>query len=237
MWTFILSLSSLVVYVVAQTAEQLAAVDTTKAAVQQQILDLVNECRRTVQPTATNMLKVQWNAEASKTAEAWAKQCQFVHSKQADKQITNYICGENLYSTSYATNWKEAIEKFCNEKVNFTYGQGKVSGTVVEHYTQQVWYNSYLIGCYAAYCPNGKTYKWFFVCHQCPEGNLNQIIRPYTSGTTCGACPNNCDNKLCTNSCNIGNTFTNCNTYKGRCDVQAVKDGCKGMCQCPNAII
>ncbi|XP_069832047.1 cysteine-rich venom protein-like [Dendropsophus ebraccatus] len=237
MWTSILCLLSLVVYLDAQTAEQLAAVDTKVAAVQQEILKAMDECRMTVKPSASNMLKMEWSPDAAKTAEKYAKQCKFKHSEASERTIPAFTCGENLYMGSHFATWTQAIKAFCDEQKNFVYGKGKTSpNAVTEHFTQQAWATSFLAGCSAAYCATGE-YRWFYVCHQCPFGNISPAVKPYKSGTPCGDCPKYCDNGLCTNSCKVKNKVTNCETYRGRCSDSRVQAACEGMCKCPNAIV
>lgn len=236
MWLFILCSSSLIVYSVAQTAAQLAAVNTDSATVQQKILDLINDCRRNVNPTSNNMLKMVWNTEAAKTAKAWAEKCTFEHSAASQKTITNSVCGENLYMATFYVTWEDAIKAFCDEKQFFVYGKGSTDNKVTGHYTQLVWYNSYKVGCYATYCPTGQ-YRWYFVCHQCPGGNFPPILNPYGSGPSCGKCPNNCENRLCTNPCTENDKFTNCESLKSMCSRPEMITGCPASCNCKTEIV
>ncbi|XP_069830384.1 cysteine-rich venom protein latisemin-like [Dendropsophus ebraccatus] len=137
MWTSILCLSSLVVYIDAQTAEQLAAIDTNVAAVQQEILEAMDECRMTVKPSARNMLKMKWSPDAAQTAERYAKQCQFKHSKEIQRTIPGFTCGEILYMGSHFVSWTKVIKSFCNEQKDFEYEKGKTSPqAITEDFTQ-----------------------------------------------------------------------------------------------------
>ncbi|CAM5131081.1 unnamed protein product, partial [Natator depressus] len=49
-----------------------ATLTTDLPEVQIEITDKHNELRRLVSPTASNMLKMVWNAEAAKNAKSWA---------------------------------------------------------------------------------------------------------------------------------------------------------------------
>ncbi|KAG8453116.1 hypothetical protein GDO86_004799 [Hymenochirus boettgeri] len=72
---------------------------------------------------------------------------------------------------SYPASWQEAIQSFYNEVENFEYGKGaKVPGLVIGHYTQVMWYSSYLIGCYSTECPeDNERLQYYYVCHYCPS--------------------------------------------------------------------
>uniref|UniRef100_A0A8D3E0B1 SCP domain-containing protein n=1 Tax=Scophthalmus maximus TaxID=52904 RepID=A0A8D3E0B1_SCOMX len=154
-----------------------------------QIVNKHNDLRRSVQPTASNMLQMSWNREAAANAQRWANTCSMNHSPDTSG------CGENLYMSSYQSSWSDAIQSWYDEVKDWRYGMGSVNGGVVGHYTQLVWYRSNQVGCAMASCPNAA-YKYFYVCHYCPPGNY-QYARPYKSGPPCGDCPNACDNKLC----------------------------------------
>nr|XP_056712792.1 serotriflin-like [Euleptes europaea] len=105
---------------------------------------------------------------------------------------------------------------------NFKYGVGTTDPKQnIFGYTQIIWYNSYLIGCAVAYCPE-ITFPYVYICHYCPGGNLKkQVARPYKEGPPCRDCPNKCKDKLCTNPCKYRDKLWNCKdllkiyTYSG----------------------
>ncbi|XP_068136127.1 cysteine-rich secretory protein 3-like [Hyperolius riggenbachi] len=211
---------------------------TTMTSTQQQILNAINNCRRNVDPTATNMLQVEWNKAAQLTAQKYAETCSMVHSSSEARRSNGTDCGENLYMASYAASWDEAINAFCNEKNYFEYGKGATTpGAVFGHYTALVWYNSYLVGCGVAHCPDHPQYKFFYVCHHCPAGNIQgQTTTPYEKGPSCGKCPSNCKDKLCTNPCRQeADVYSNCKDLKDYCpyDPNIIKN-CKSSCNCKN---
>ncbi|XP_068089320.1 serotriflin-like [Hyperolius riggenbachi] len=226
---------------IVQTAEGAATPmppSTTLASTQKVILDAINKCRRNVNPTATNMLQVEWNRAAQLTAQKYAETCSMKHSLSTARQSNEMDCGENLYMASYAASWDEAINAFCNEKKYFTYGKGaNTLGAVVGHYTALVWYNSYLAGCGVAHCPDHPQFKFFYVCHHCPAGNIiGKLETPYEKGTTCDKCKSHCKDKLCTNPCRQQNDqYSNCPTLKTYCSSMAhIKTMCKSSCNCVN---
>uniref|UniRef100_A0A672GI92 Cysteine-rich venom protein TEL1-like n=1 Tax=Salarias fasciatus TaxID=181472 RepID=A0A672GI92_SALFA len=217
-------------------ASEIVTVRTTSTE-QNEIVNKHNTLRRSVSPTATDMKKMSWNSEAAANAQRWANTCSMKHSSSSDRVISSSGCGENLYMSSAKNSWSSAIQKWYDEVKNWRYGQGSINGGVVGHFTQVVWYNSNKIGCAMAYCPN-STYKYFYVCQYCPPGNY-QLARPYTSGSSCGECPNACDNKLCTNPCPYTDQHSNCPELKAQhtCSDEDVASWCPASCKCTDQII
>ncbi|KAG8511964.1 Cysteine-rich secretory protein 2, partial [Galemys pyrenaicus] len=196
---------------------------TSKAEVQGDIVNKHNEKRRSVSPKASNMLKMSWSSEAAENAQKWANKCTLSH--------TTSHCGENLFMSSNPRSWSQAIQSWYDEVNDFVYAKGpKNPKAVVGHYTQVVWYSSYLVGCGIAYCPNQTLLKYFYVCQYCPSGNIiSRINTPYQQGAPCASCPNDCDNGLCTNSCKYQDTYSNCKELvaKMSCNYKDYKDKCK----------
>ncbi|XP_003833223.1 cysteine-rich secretory protein 3 isoform X2 [Pan paniscus] len=212
---------------------------TTQTQVQREIVNKHNELRRAVSPPARNMLKMEWNKEAAANAQKWANQCNYRHSNPKDR-MTSLKCGENLYMSSAPSSWSQAIQSWFDEYNDFDFGVGpKTPNAVVGHYTQVVWYSSYLVGCGSAYCPNQKVLKYYYVCQYCPAGNwANRLYVPYEKGAPCASCPDNCDDGLCTNGCKYEDLYSNCKSLKLTltCKHQLVRDSCKASCNCSNSI-
>uniref|UniRef100_A0A2K6EPW5 Cysteine rich secretory protein 2 n=1 Tax=Propithecus coquereli TaxID=379532 RepID=A0A2K6EPW5_PROCO len=236
---------------------------TTQTQVQREIVDKHNELRRAVFPPASNMLKMEWNREASANAQKWANKCTLEHSNPEDRK-TSTKCGENLYMSSDPTSWSNAIQSWYDESLDFEYGVGqKHPDKVIGHYTQLVWYSSYLVGCGIAYCPNQDFLKYYYVCQYCPALRHFQLLReeqsekyltlcilnfsgnnvvkkntPYQQGAPCASCPDNCEKGLCTNSCEYEDLLTNCDSLKNTagCEHELLKEKCKASCLCENKI-
>nr|XP_056712787.1 uncharacterized protein LOC130483900 [Euleptes europaea] len=187
------------------------ALSTTNADQQKEIVDKHNECRRSVQPTAANMLEMNWDPDTAANAQQWANQCHLDHSSDESRIIGGRKCGENLFMSSHPSSWTQAIKAWDDEKKDFEHGTGATSeGAVIGHYTQVVWYSSFKVGCALAYCPN-QSFKYYYVCQYCPAGNIRSKLKtPYAAGTPCGECPNNCKDGLCTNPCEYDDDYTNC---------------------------
>uniref|UniRef100_A0A8B9I2E8 Cysteine rich secretory protein 2 n=1 Tax=Anser brachyrhynchus TaxID=132585 RepID=A0A8B9I2E8_9AVES len=181
----------------------------------QVILKEHNEIRRSVVPTARNMLKM--------VSYAYPLAC-----------IT---CGENILLSSQPKTWAETIQVWNSQGSNFKYANSNDTLELYEY--NQVWYNSYQVGCAVAYCPRNQ-YNYFYVCHYCPPGNnIMQVAAPYKSGPRCADCPDHCDKGLCTNPCRHRDAFPNCRNMKTLfgCRHSVVREKCAATCKCNTQII
>ncbi|KAM4834539.1 cysteine-rich secretory protein 3-like [Thomomys bottae] len=229
-----------------------ASLSTALPEVQKEIVDKHNELRKAVSPSASNMLKMSWNAKAATNAQKWAEQCNYRHSDSDFRKTSTYrhkhlrvlssldlSCGENLFMSDYPTTWSSAIQTWYDENADFNFGVGpKTPEAIVGHYTQVVWYASYLVGCGVAHCPQ-QPYKFFMVCHYCPAGNFYQRrYTPYKEGKPCGLCPNDCESGLCTNACSYEDLYSNCKELKqlATCEEPMVKKSCCASCNCSDKI-
>ncbi|KAM6180756.1 cysteine-rich secretory protein 2 [Erethizon dorsatum] len=212
---------------------------TTQSKVQSEIVNKHNELRKAVTPPASNMLKMEWSKEATVNAQQWANKCTLEHSNPEDRK-TSTKCGENLYMSSDPTSWSTAIQSWFDESQEFTFGVGpKSHSAVVGHYTQLVWYSSYLVGCGVAYCPNQEDLKYYYVCQYCPAGNnVNTKNTPYKPGIPCAGCPDHCEKGLCTNSCEYEDLLSNCESLMktAGCEHQLLVEKCQATCRCENKI-
>ncbi|XP_062429109.1 serotriflin-like [Rhea pennata] len=206
---------------------------------EQQIVDQHNEIRRSVIPTASNMLKMVWNEKAAINAKKWANKCQMKMSPREERVVKGVVCGENILQSSYPSTWPEAIKVWANQMSNFKYGVGSIKKNANIHsYTQLIWYNSYQVGCAVAYCPNSRL-NYFYVCHYCPAGNdLRKIATPYNKGPKCGDCPGHCDRGLCTNPCKHQDLIQNCENMEKLfgCQNDMVRIKCPATCKCTTQI-
>ncbi|XP_006524099.1 cysteine-rich secretory protein 2 isoform X1 [Mus musculus] len=181
---------------------------------------------------------MEWSIQATTNAQKWANKCILEHSSKDDRKI-NIRCGENLYMSTDPTLWSTVIQSWYNENEDFVYGVGAKPNSAVGHYTQLVWYSSFKIGCGIAYCPNQDNLKYFYVCHYCPMGNnVMKKSTPYQQGTPCASCPNNCENGLCTNSCDFEDLLSNCESLKtsAGCKHELLKTKCQATCLCEDKI-
>ncbi|XP_078503273.1 cysteine-rich secretory protein 2-like [Lissotriton helveticus] len=203
--------------------------DTGYGNVQNVICDTHNKCRRNADPSASDMQKLVWNKEAAANAKRVADKCIFEHSSEAERKISTCVCGENLASTTRSMLWDKVIPLWDNEKYDFKYAIGPTPNKQYLHYTQLVWGNTYGIGCACKECSGFHLY----VCHYACMGNtVGKLNTPYTEGTPCGKCPNNCENGLCTNPCLYKDKASNCKELSYACDSGMLGDKCDETCKC-----
>ncbi|KAF4788342.1 Cysteine-rich venom protein TEL1 [Turdus rufiventris] len=101
------------------------------------ILELHNQIRRAVIPTARNMLKMVWSEKAAKSAQKWASQCEMKISPKDKRVINGVTCGENVLLSSYPRTWADTIQVWYSQSSNFKYGYGAISRNInVQSYTQ-----------------------------------------------------------------------------------------------------
>ncbi|XP_075719938.1 cysteine-rich venom protein TEL1-like [Rhinoderma darwinii] len=132
------------------------------------IVDRHNELRAQVDPSPSNMLKMEWSDEVAANAEILANECEHCHSKADQRVITTFGCGENLYMSSRLQNWTKVIQGWWDEEKDFVFASGTIdSSSVIGHHTQLVWYKSSKIGCSSVHCPN-QNVPYVYVCQYCP---------------------------------------------------------------------
>ncbi|XP_067325588.1 serotriflin-like [Anolis sagrei] len=213
--------------------------ESTPVADQIVIVNKHNSLRRSVSPTASNMLKMEWNDKVAVNAKKWADKCTQEHSPPAERTVDGIQCGENLFMSTAATSWDVVIQAFYDEVKDFKYGTGPTSpNAVIGHFTQVVWYRSYQVACDFASCPNGR-FPFYYVCQYFPAGNIAHLIpTPYKAGPPCGDCPNACDNGLCTNPCKHHDKYSNCASLAKQpgCDYGNMMKECAASCLCKTEI-
>ncbi|XP_019392697.1 PREDICTED: serotriflin-like [Crocodylus porosus] len=202
------------------------------------IVDKYNDLRRNVSPTASNMLKMEWDPDVAASAQRWASKCQNTISPEGETTVRGVRCGETILQSSKPASWSAVIQYWYDRVKYFKYGVGGTDeNESFNTYTQVVWYSSYQIGCSVAYCPNNQ-FNYFYVCHYCPAGNIvEHLATPYKEGPKCGDCPHACENGLCTNPCRFRDADSDCSTLKelfGCNDM--VKEKCPATCKCTTEI-
>ncbi|XP_067303885.1 cysteine-rich venom protein ENH1 [Pseudorasbora parva] len=216
------------------TACNWVSVCTDLTSVQQEIVDVHNDFRRAVNPTASNMLKMSWSDAVAQSARGWIDQCNMTHGPPSSRVMDGYEMGENLFKGSGLNSWTKVINAWHSEVNNYEYPSRSVNGQPTGHYTQVVWYSSYEVGCAMTQC--GKFF--FYGCHYYRAGNYRGVP-PYSLGTPCASCPGNCQDNLCTNPCPYINKYTNCDALKAlaSCGHAFVRQNCPASCLCEDKII
>uniref|UniRef100_A0A3P8UW95 Cysteine-rich venom protein-like n=1 Tax=Cynoglossus semilaevis TaxID=244447 RepID=A0A3P8UW95_CYNSE len=201
--------------------------------VQKEIVDQHNDFRRNVQPTAADMLKMSYSKEVGHSAQSWVNRCLLKHGPVMSRMINGYQMGENLFYSSYYLSWTDVIKAWHSEVEHYKFPIGSINGQPTGHYTQMVWKGSYKIGCGVKLC--GEVF--LYGCQYYRAGNF-RFWNPYTVGPSCQACPNDCEDRLCTNPC----PHINNNVY---CPLKALDKVCSNeqfkmcpaSCSCKTEII
>ncbi|NWU99201.1 GRPL2 protein, partial [Upupa epops] len=187
------------------SGKPLAFPSITDKAFIEECVRIHNELRTQVQPPASNMLYMTWDATLAKIANACAKRCVFKHNihlwKKHQCHPTFTFLGENIWvGNRQAFVVADAIKSWYNEVNFYNFSEHKCT-KVCGHYLQVVWDNSHKIGCAVTDCKevSGIRNAANFVCNYSPSGNFSR--RPYKEGQACGNCSqgDTCENKLCRN--------------------------------------
>ncbi|NXI58601.1 GRPL2 protein, partial [Chloroceryle aenea] len=164
-----------------------------------------NDLRARVQPAASNMRFLTWDAALARTARAWSNKCIFEHNiylrkkHQCHPNFTSI--GENIWVGSRpAFSVADAVKTWYNEVRFYTLATHNCT-QVCNHYFQVVWDYSYKIGCAVTLCKEvaGIRNAANFICNYSPSINFPR--RPYKEGRSCSNCGkgDTCENKLCRN--------------------------------------
>ncbi|EGT37220.1 CBN-SCL-15 protein [Caenorhabditis brenneri] len=172
---------------------------------QKEIVDFHNTLRSSIakgkyvakgtkKQAASNMLKIKWDANVAKSAQAFANKCPTGHSGAKG-------LGENMY-WRWSSNAPKDLNEFglraskawASEFEKYGWKTNKLDGALfdsgVGHATQMAWADTGSIGCGVKNCgkDKNKMYKVAVVCQYKVPGNfMGQDI--YKSGTTCSSCP------------------------------------------------
>ncbi|XP_067301642.1 peptidase inhibitor 15 [Pseudorasbora parva] len=164
------------------------------------IVDMHNELRSQVQPSAAFMQKVAWDETLRLVAEAYAAKCIWDHNPD----LESLTLGENLFVSTGSFNATKAVLDWFEENVDYDYEnkycpEDKMCG----HYTQMVWANSNRIGCASHICDTLEGLDFekatILVCNYYPQGNF-EGENPYKAGDPCSDCPENlpvCEKNIC----------------------------------------
>ncbi|KAM3872998.1 cysteine-rich venom protein pseudecin [Diretmus argenteus] len=209
---------------------------TENTAIQAEIVEQHNAYRRSVEPTAADMLIMNWSDEVAASARNWVDRCELAHGPPSTRMLQGYELGENLFFASALHTWDKVVSAWHSEVANYQYPNGSINGGAIGHYTQIVWNSSYKVGCAGTLC-KGNVY--YYGCHYYRAGNFRRVP-PYKVGPPCASCPDACENKLCTNPCPYVNTYRNCpamkNQWVGGCGNALVHKWCPAECKCANEI-
>nr|XP_026689905.1 uncharacterized protein LOC113474179 [Ciona intestinalis] len=172
-------------------------------------VDQLNEIRRSVKPTASNMLELVWDPVLAEIAKNYTSKCVFDYNEvyMSDYSIGYTSVGMVFNMAEWKLNFTgqltEAITNWKKEGRRYTYRNSFCLGNC-EKYTQIIWAQTYAVGCSITACnpvkgPYSLGPKNFVVCNYGPASGSG---KPYISGPSASACPTGYipKNKLCSNS-------------------------------------
>ena len=173
------------------------------------IVNLHNNVRASVSPTASNMMALEWSDCLASVARDYLNSCPgFNHNpnRTTDAQqkgcLTNispaYV-GENVYVASYLADYAQAINFWADEEQFYDYDQNSCTKSC-SHYTQIVWATTTQVGCAKKDQTECGGNGILIICNYAPGGNYNGLL-PYKQGNPCDDCPTGyqqCNNNLCT---------------------------------------
>ena len=150
----------------------------------QEALDAHNRARCLVNPSASSMPPVTWDAALARVAQGWAMRAtRFAHNPNRTRQYAQLggvdAVGENLslLSASLAS-VPFVVGSWVSEQQTYTYHDVAAGDAKWSHYTQIIWAATRRVGCGKAPRANSQV---LYVCNYAPAGNV--IGRtPYTAG-------------------------------------------------------
>ncbi|XP_006820735.1 cysteine-rich venom protein latisemin-like isoform X2 [Saccoglossus kowalevskii] len=165
----------------------------------QEIVDIHNTLRKSVEPPSSNMQHMFWNDQLADMAQTWAEGCKWEHGQPEMTEDPEYISiGQNMWKGGH-TSVPRATQAWDSERKFFHYQDASCDDNqMCGHYTQVVWATSKDVGCGVADC---GTYN-MIVCNYGPRGNYAGA-QPYKTGVSCSECPvpSWCYEALCMPSC------------------------------------
>ncbi|NWH29115.1 GLIP1 protein, partial [Chloropsis hardwickii] len=166
-----------------------------------------NTFRSKVNPPASNMFRMSWDAALAKSAKAWAKKCKFSHNTYLEMpgkmHPTFRLVGENIWTgTARIFSVDAALRSWFNEVSSYDFSTNTCTN-VCGHYTQvsltcsefqTIAMTTFLIRVFLPLDSFSMTANkiLFLFC----RGNYPR--KPYKEGQPCSRCSNEkCINKLC----------------------------------------
>uniref|UniRef100_A0A8C1NCH4 SCP domain-containing protein n=1 Tax=Cyprinus carpio TaxID=7962 RepID=A0A8C1NCH4_CYPCA len=166
------------------------------------IVDMHNELRSKVYPSAASMQKVVWDETLRLVAEAHAAKCILESNPQREK----CRMGENIFTDANPFNATKAMQVWFGEGEDYEFETNNChEDKICNHYIQAVWAGSNKIGCAAYFCDKIENLNsekaTLFVCNYYPVSSEDfKNKKPYESGVPCSGCPETlpvCEDNMC----------------------------------------
>lgn len=149
----------------------------------------------TPQPSAANMMEMEWDDELATIAQRHADQCKFEHDCPDCRKVSRFDVGQNLF-VSYGnireeTDWKQPMEAWFDEEIRDFPSKNIEPFNYVQkagHYTQLAWATTTKVGCGLTTYTHGKFIGRMYVCNYGKAGNMIGGSM-YSVGEGCSSCP------------------------------------------------
>ncbi|XP_071487979.1 uncharacterized protein [Diadema antillarum] len=214
------------------------------------IVDIHNQKRGNVTPSAANMEFMSWDEDLASAALAWAARCTLTHGIPENSTISRFL-GQNIWAGyvlagNRSPDLLSPFMAWINEDRFYDYDTNSCAeGQICGHYTQIVWASTNKVGCGRARCSVGdNTFfdRWIVVCNYLPGGNIRGML-PYVSGPSCTRCASGngeCFENMCrpcadhSGPCECRLTCQNCGTLDARtCTCSCAKGWHGNECEKP----
>eukprot|EP00057_Strongylocentrotus_purpuratus_P008847 XP_011663321.1 PREDICTED: pathogenesis-related protein PRMS-like [Strongylocentrotus purpuratus] len=158
------------------------------------IVDVHNQERGNVSPTAADMEYLYWDEELAAAADGWAVKCTLQHGKPENSTISRF--GQNIWAGYGRSKWAlpettSSSRAWTNEDRFYDYETNSCEeGRMCGHYTQIIWATTKAVGCGRAFCRQNENItfdRWIVVCNYLSGGNIRGR-QPYIAGPSCSRC-------------------------------------------------
>uniref|UniRef100_A0A5K3FS48 SCP domain-containing protein n=1 Tax=Mesocestoides corti TaxID=53468 RepID=A0A5K3FS48_MESCO len=166
-----------------------------------QIVDLLTKIREEVNPTASNMMLMEYSDELENLAKNWLKNCTYpLPHGPAYPEYKDVV--DVLQTGSRKADASFDLSKVYNSEKNAFNYENNTCNSSCANYRRMIWSTATQVGCYLQHCERSNYWpdsKYIMACLYRPAV-LNDQEKPYKSGTPCSACPygRDCNHNQCT---------------------------------------
>ncbi|PAA50327.1 hypothetical protein BOX15_Mlig008689g1 [Macrostomum lignano] len=137
------------------------------------------------QPSAADMMLLEWDDRLMEKAANWASQCKVGHDTPAERVIPGHKWVGQNWAGGHSTNLSLFVDLWYVEHNDYNFAAKTCTPEkMCGHYTQVVWSRTLLVGCAAATCPG---YLRILVCDYADGGNVG-TYPAYESGSPASKC-------------------------------------------------
>jgi len=152
----------------------------------------------TRQPSAADMMELQWDEELATVAQRHADQCDVGHDCNDCRRVSRFKVGQNVWrgrdSRYRGPDWKYIINDWFSEIDIFPGGADILNYRLTPgtgHYTQLAWGETSLVGCGLIIHRSSAVDQLFTRYYVCNYGRGGNRLRKkmYQPGRPCSSCP------------------------------------------------